>query len=210
MKETGRSSAVRHGVGSVAAGPERQAGLRASAAAALLAAPTRSATGRPRKDRFAVATMLALAEVRGLAPVDATVQRRPAVPEPAAHRRPASAIPSPVPVAGLQAAGEPSPVEAARTAIRAAHRQLSPDGQLVLAALADKIERQMATAGNQVKTELTLFAASTLLKKERAEGPVVLSAAQHRAMRPSQPATTAPPGLAPARRLQPGGPRLSW
>lgn len=65
---------------------------------------------------------------------------------------------------------------------------LSPDGRLVLAALSSKIDRQMAKLNAEAKSELKAFAAAELAKKERAEGPVVLSAAQRELARAPHPA----------------------
>lgn len=68
---------------------------------------------------------------------------------------------------------------------------LSPDGRLVFAALSSKIDRQMTSLAAGAKAELKAFAAAELTKKERAEGPVVLTAAQRAMARAPQP--TRPP-----------------
>lgn len=57
---------------------------------------------------------------------------------------------------------------------------LSPDGKLILAALSEKIDRQMNRLHTDAKAELKLFVATELQAKERAQGPVQLSAEQRR------------------------------
>lgn len=96
-----------------------------------------------------------------------------------------------------------------RTALRAAEQALSADGRLVLAALSEKIERQMNRVNAEAKADLKLFAASQLGKKERAEGPVVLSAEQKRAAHALEPARVAPVPPAQGRRMEPGDPHRS-
>lgn len=67
-----------------------------------------------------------------------------------------------------------------RQKLRAAQNELSPDARLVLAALSEKIDRQMAKQTSETKLELKAFAAGELVKRERVEGPVVLTAEQKR------------------------------
>jgi hypothetical protein len=86
-----------------------------------------------------------------------------------------------------------------RKALRVVQRELSPDGRLVLAAMSEKIDRQMDRHNSEAKAELKAFVASELVKKERAEGPVVLSSEQKRAAEAPE----------PARRIEPEAPRLS-
>ena len=62
-----------------------------------------------------------------------------------------------------------------RQALKDATAELSPDGRLVLAALSEKIDRQMNKLNADAKLETKAFAAVELVKKERLEGPVVLS-----------------------------------
>lgn len=62
-----------------------------------------------------------------------------------------------------------------RRALRDATAELSPDGRLVLAALSEKIDRQMNKLNADAKLETKAFAATELVKKEKLEGPVVLS-----------------------------------
>ena len=62
-----------------------------------------------------------------------------------------------------------------RKALKDATAELSPDGRLVLAALSEKIDRQMNKLNAEAKLETKAFAATELVKKERVEGPVVLS-----------------------------------
>ena len=76
---------------------------------------------------------------------------------------------------------------------------LSPDGRLVFAALSEKIDRAMVRLDAGMKAELRAFVAGELVRKERDEGPVVLSAEQRRA-------ATAPEPAQPLRR--PPAPRL--
>lgn len=65
---------------------------------------------------------------------------------------------------------------------------LSPDGRLVFAALSEKIDRAMVRLDAGMKAELRAFVAGELVRKEREEGPVVLSAEQRRAATaPEQP-----------------------
>ncbi|MFN7399280.1 MAG: hypothetical protein ACK5SX_09535 [Sandaracinobacter sp.] len=67
-----------------------------------------------------------------------------------------------------------------RKALRTAEAVLSPDGKLILAALSEKIDRQMNRLHTDAKAELKLFVATELQAKERAQGPVQLSAEQRR------------------------------
>ena len=70
---------------------------------------------------------------------------------------------------------EATPMVNHRQALKDATAELSPDGRLVLAALSEKIDRQMNKLNADAKLETKAFAAAELVKKERAEGPVVLS-----------------------------------
>ena len=83
------------------------------------------------------------------------------------------------PTDGVERAQHPS-----RPAVEAG---LSPDGRLVFAALSSKIDRQMVKLTTEAKAELKAFAAAELTKKERAEGPVVLTTAQRAMARAPQP-----------------------
>lgn len=88
---------------------------------------------------------------------------------------------------------KPSPgLDHHRTAA-AAEAELSTDARLVLAALSEKIDRQMHKLNADAKLELRAFAAVELARKERAEGPVVLSAEQRRAATAPEPAPTRSP-----------------
>lgn len=78
----------------------------------------------------------------------------------------------------------------------AAEAELSRDGRLILAALSERIDRQMEKLHDAAKMELRAFVAVELAKKERAEGPVVLSAEQRRA-------ATAPEPVQPTQRPAP-------
>lgn len=72
-------------------------------------------------------------------------------------------------------------------------KELSPDGRLMLAVLSEKIDRQMRHHYADVRAELKAFAATALAKKERAEGPIVLSAEQKQ-----KTTAPAPPKASPA------------
>ena len=67
-----------------------------------------------------------------------------------------------------------------RKALRTAQAELSPDGRLVLSALSETIDRQMNKQAIATRAEMKAFVATELVKKERAEGPVVLSPDQKR------------------------------
>jgi hypothetical protein len=97
-----------------------------------------------------------------------------------------------------------------RKVLRETHRELSEDGRLILAALSEKIDRQMNRHNAETKAELKAFVASELVKKERTEGPIVLSAGQKRAASAPRPVQAAPkpePTPAAARRIEPDAPR---
>ena len=90
----------------------------------------------------------------------------------------------PTPPAPMAGADEASP----RPVARQARAGLSADGRLVLAALSEKIDRQMHRLTTEAKADLMAFVAAELVKKERAQGPVVLTAEQKRVARaPLQP-----------------------
>ena len=76
---------------------------------------------------------------------------------------------------GLVSGRERSDAEAARAAA-----QLSADGRLMYAALAEKIDRQMVTQSTEEKTLLRVQVARELVAKEERDGPVVLSDALRR------------------------------
>ena len=96
-----------------------------------------------------------------------------------------------------------------RRTIRAAQRDLSEDGRLLLAAMSEKIDRQMNKLNTEAKTEIKAFVGAELMKKERSEGPTVLSSNQKRAAAAPEPAlkAVAPAAPAPARRVEPEAPR---
>ncbi|ONF49437.1 hypothetical protein RSM1_09185 [Methylobacterium radiotolerans] len=82
-----------------------------------------------------------------------------------------------------------------RRAYKEAQQELSPDGRTMLAALVEKIDRQMNKLNNEHKAEMKAFVATELVKKERAEGPIVLSAEQKRAATAPEPVQSPqPPG----------------
>ena len=89
----------------------------------------------------------------------------------------------------------------------AAEAELSRDGRLILMALSEKIDRQMHKLHAEAKMELRAFAAVELARKERAEGPVVLSTEQRRAATAPEPVVA--PRPAPVPRREPEQPRRS-
>lgn len=106
-------------------------------------------------------------------------------------------------------APEAAPADDPRKALRAARRDLSPDGRLVLAALSEKIDRQMNRVTGDAKADLKRYVAAELLKKERAGGPVVLTAEQARAARAPAPARAEPAAPKPLSRSEPDPPHRS-
>jgi hypothetical protein len=102
----------------------------------------------------------------------------------------------------------PRPTEEHRRRGAAAEAELSADGRLILAALSERIDRQMQKLHEGAKVELRAFVAVELAKKERAEGPVVLSTEQRRAATAPEP-MQAPSRPAPSPRWEPGAPRRS-
>lgn len=108
--------------------------------------------------------------------------------------------------------GEPAAptVNDSRRAIRESRRDLSEDGRLMLSALSEKIDRQMNKLNSEAKAEIKAFVGTELVKKERAEGPTVLSPQQRQAAtapeRAPAPSAQTP---APARRVEPEAPRRS-
>lgn len=122
---------------------------------------------------------------------------KPASPSPVA----APTIPAPVQAAPAKGDDNKQQVAAASakqdaTPSRADHRQvlkeataeLSPDGRLMLSAVAEKIDRQMNKLNNDGKAEMKAYFATELVKKEKAEGPVVLSAELKRIATAPEPA----------------------
>jgi hypothetical protein len=96
-----------------------------------------------------------------------------------------------------------------RRAVREAQKELSPDGRTMFSAMSEKIDRQMNKLNSESKAEMKAFVAVELVKKERAEGPIVLSPDQKRAAvapEPTRPeAVRAAPE--PTRRQEPETPR---
>jgi Large polyvalent protein-associated domain 7 len=138
-------------------------------------------------------------EVRALERTEARQERAAGHGAAAAHERK---------MESRQAGEPPAPTTTdSRRVIREAQMELSQDGRLMLAALSEKIERQMNKLNSEAKTEMKAFVASELVKKERTEGPIVLSGEQKRAATAPQPAQAAPkqePVL--ARRIEPDAP----
>ena len=81
----------------------------------------------------------------------------------------------------------------------------------MLAALSEKIDRQLNKHNVEAKAQLKAFVASELVKKERAEGPVVLSADQRLTAAAPEPVRQAAPVVPgqPARSVEPDAPRRS-
>ncbi len=92
-----------------------------------------------------------------------------------------------------------------RRTLKEAQKELSPDGRLVLAAMGEKIDRQMNRHNTEAKAEMKAFVASELVKKERAEGPVVLSPEQKQTAQAPEPARSEPAKAPaePTRRIEP-------
>jgi hypothetical protein len=109
-------------------------------------------------------------------------------------------------------AAKPMPADHGRT-VRQAQAELSPDGRTMLAAVSSMIDRQMNKLHSEAKAEMKAHVAFELMKKERAEGPVVLKDDHRRALTAPEPTRTAREALRPApeqvRRLEPEAPRLS-
>lgn len=102
-----------------------------------------------------------------------------------------------------------APPDNPRKALRATRRDLSPDGRLVLAALSETIDRQMSRFTSAAKADLKRFVAAELLKTERTRGPVVLTAAQARAVSAPAPARAKPDASKPLRHIEPDSPHRS-
>ncbi len=98
-----------------------------------------------------------------------------------------------------------------RKALQIATAALSPDGRLMLGALSEKIDRQMNKLNSEAKAEMKAYVATELVKKEKAEGPVVLSADLKRAATAPEPSpqvkSVAQPQQPTARRDEPEEPR---
>jgi hypothetical protein len=91
-----------------------------------------------------------------------------------------------------------------RRTIREAQHELSEDGRLMLAALSEKIDRQMNRLNTEAKTDIKAFVGAELVKRERAEGPTVLSQQQRQAATAPEPTRAAPaPTARPPRRAEP-------
>lgn len=106
------------------------------------------------------------------------------------------------PANAAPAASQPEPAAPTlgdhRKAVREAQKELSPDGRLMLAALSEKIDRQMSRHHLETKAEMKAFVATELVKKERSQGPIVLSADQKRAAASLEPVPSRIPRPEPA------------
>lgn len=98
----------------------------------------------------------------------------------ASNRPAATDGPSPSVAIATSAPATPATPAEQRKALRTAEAELSSDGKLILAALSEKIDRQMNRYNSDAKAELKLFVATELQAKERSQGPVQLSAEQRR------------------------------
>jgi hypothetical protein len=149
-----------------------------------------------------------------------TVAQADATQAPARQAKPADAV-QPAPAVEATQARKPAPVEAEKPAPQltaADHRKvakeaaaaLSDDGRLVFAAMSEKIDRQMNKLNADGKAEMKAFVATELVKKEKAEGPVMLTKeqrqlaigpepAQQQAQAAQQPAPALKPVQAPER-----------
>lgn len=97
-----------------------------------------------------------------------------------------------------------------RKGLREATAELSQDGRLMLAAVSEKIDREMNRMNNDGKAELKAYFATELVKKEKVEGPVVLSPEMKRAAAAPEPAPqqkVSEPERQPERRIEPEEPR---
>lgn len=105
--------------------------------------------------------------------------------------------------------GDKQSLQDNRRVVREAQKELSPDGRTMLSAMSEKIDRQMNKLNSESKAEMKAFVAAELVKKERTEGPIVLSAEQKRAVAAPEPAKPAPVRAAPepTRRQEPETPR---
>lgn len=74
---------------------------------------------------------------------------------------------------------------------------LSDDAKLVYAALASKVDREMTNLPEKARADLRTQIARDLVRKEMAEGPVVLSDEQRRAATAPSPEPTLPRQSAP-------------
>lgn len=144
-------------------------------------------------------------------------QASPTTPAPAVgelRQAPAVGTAAPAPTSDQQRATPVVSLDEHRRTVRQATAELSADGKLMLSALSVQIDRQMNKLNTEAKAEMKAYVAGELVKKERAEGPIVLSAEQRQAatapepVRKQQPEAAPPP---PIRRMEPEAPsrRLS-
>ena len=139
-----------------------------------------------------------------------TVARADATQAPARQVKPAEAV-QPAPGVEATQVGKPAPGEAEKAAPQltaADHRKvakeaaaaLSDDGKLVFAAMSEKIDRQMNKLNADGKAEMKAFVATELVRKEKAEGPVMLTREQRQLAtgpEPVQAVQQAAPALKP-------------
>lgn len=107
-------------------------------------------------------------------------------------------------------AGEPSMKDNQRT-VREAQKELSPNGRTIFAAMSEKIDREMNRYAGEGKAQMKAYVATELVKKERTEGPIVLSAEHKRAIAAPEPTRPEPARSAPepTQQMKPEAPRRS-
>ncbi len=126
------------------------------------------------------------APVRPVMTAPEPAQPRP-LPEPVAPRPVRLEVVAGQERAALETPVPPTPADHRRT-LREAEAVLSDNGRLMLAALGDTIDRKMNKLNAEAKAEMKAFAATELVKKERTDGPIVLTREQVELARAPQPA----------------------
>lgn len=139
-----------------------------------------------------------------------TVAQADATQAPVRQEKPADAV-QPAPGVAPAQADKLAPAEAEKATPQltaADHRKvakeaaaaLSEDGKLVFAAMSEKIDRQMNKLNADGKAEMKAFVATELVRKEKAEGPVMLTREQRQLAtgpEPVQAVQQAAPALKP-------------
>ncbi len=87
---------------------------------------------------------------------------------------------------GTEKPAQQTPADYRKT-VREAESVLSDNGKLMLAALSDNIDRKMNKLNAEAKAEMKAFTATELVKKERTEGPIMLTKEQIELARGPQP-----------------------
>ncbi len=136
-----------------------------------------------------------------------TAAQADAAQTPARQAKPTEAA-QPAPAAELAQTPKPAPGEPEKPGPQltaADHRKvakeaaaaLSDDGKLVFAAMSEKIDRQMNKLNAEGKAEMKAFVATELVKKEKAEGPVMLTKEQRQLATAPEPAQQQAPAAKP-------------